>query len=125
MPPFDMDAVFETAAATRTCLEIHCQPLRAGLTDAHIRLAAQRGVMLTLGSGAQRIRDMASMALGVTAARRGWAETRHLLNTRPLPAVRQFLKGKRAGRAPTFRDRYGNLKTGPQVNEQFRAGAAT
>ena len=24
-----------------------------------------------------------------------------------------------------FRDRYGNLKTGPQVNEQFRAGAAT
>lgn len=103
MPPFDMDAVFETAAATRTCLEIHCQPLRAGLTDAHIRLATQRGVMLTLGSGAQRIRDMASMALGVTAARRGWAEPGHLLNTRPLRAVRQFLKGNRAGRAPTTR----------------------
>ena len=98
MPPIDMDAVLETAAATGTCLEINCRPLRSGLTDAHIRQATRRGVMLTLGSGAPRIRDLPSLALGLTAARRGWAEPGHLLNTRPLPAVRQFLKGKRAGR---------------------------
>ena len=92
MPPVDMDAILETAAATHTCLEISSHPLRAGLPDVHVRHATERGIMLTLGSGAQRICDMQSMALGVTTARRGWAEPRHLLNTRPLPAVMQFLK---------------------------------
>ena len=103
MPPVDMDAILETAAATRTCLEINCQPLRSGLTDAHVRRAVEHGVMLTLGSGAQRIRDMPSMTLGLTTARRGWAEARHLLNTRPLQAVRQYLKGNSADRASTKR----------------------
>ena len=103
MPPIDMEAVLDTAAATGTCLEINCQPLRAGLTDAHVRQAAERGVMLTLGSGAQRIRDLPSLALGLTAARRGWAEPRHLLNTRPVQAVLQYLNGKSGGRVPTTR----------------------
>ena len=103
MPPVDMDAILETAAATRTCLEINCQPLRSGLTDVHARRAVEHGVMLTLGSGAQRIRDMPSMTLGLTAARRGWAEARHLLNTRPLQAVRQYLNGNSPDKAPTRR----------------------
>ena len=103
MPPVDMDAILATAAATGTCLEINCQPLRSGLTDAHVRCAVECGVMLTLGSGARRVRDMPSIALGVTAARRGWAEARHLLNTRPLQAVRQFLNGNSADRASTRR----------------------
>ena len=94
MPPIDIDAILETAAATRTCLEINSRPLRSGLTDLHIRHAAQRGVMLTLASGAQRLRDLPSITLGLTAARRGWAEPQHLLNTRPLAAVRQYLSGR-------------------------------
>lgn len=93
MPTIDADAILDTAAATRTCLEISSHPLRPGLPDLHVRHATERGVMLTLGSGAQRVRDMQSMALGVTTARRGWAEPRHLLNTRPLQAVMQFLNG--------------------------------
>ena len=93
MPPIDADAILDTAAATRTCLEISGHPLRPGLPDVHVRHATERGVMLTLGSGAQRVRDMQSMALGATTARRGWAEPRHLLNSRPLQAVMQFLNG--------------------------------
>ena len=92
MPSIDMEAILETAAATRTCLEINSHFLRRGLSDVHIRRARDRGVMFALGSGAQRVREMPSMALGVVAARRGWVEPRHLLNTRPLQAVMQFLK---------------------------------
>ena len=94
MPPIDMEAILDTAAATRTCLEITGHPLRPGLPDVHVRGATERGVMLTLASGAQRVRDMQSMAFSVTTARRGWAEPRHLLNTQPLRAVMQFLNGK-------------------------------
>ena len=97
MPSIDMEAILETAAATRTCLEITGHPLRPGLSDVHVRHATERGVMLTLGSAAQRVRDMQSMAFSVTTARRGWAEPRHLLNTRPLQAVMQFLNGKSRG----------------------------
>ena len=97
MPPIDVDAILDTAAATHTCLEISSHPLRPGLPDVHARQARERGVMLSLGSGALRIRDMQSMALSVTTARRGWVESRHLLNTRPLPAVMQFLNGKSRG----------------------------
>ena len=92
MPSIDMEAVLDTAAATRTCLEINSNPLRPGLADVNVRQARDRGVMLTLGSGARRVREMPSMALGVVAARRGWAEPRHLLNTRPLQAVVHFLE---------------------------------
>ena len=94
MPSIDVEAVLEQAAATNTCLEISPQPLRPGLADIHVREATQRGVMLILGSGAQRIRDMQAMYVAVTTARRGWAEARHVLNSRPLPAVMQFLKRK-------------------------------
>jgi DNA polymerase (family 10) len=38
------------------------------------------------------------MAFGVTMARRGWVEPRHVLNTRPLDAVRAAIAAKRAGR---------------------------
>ncbi len=103
MPPIDMEAILETAAATHTCLEINSHPLRPGLPDVHVRQARDRGVMLTLGSGAQRIRDMQSITLGVTTARRGWAEPRHLLNTRPLQAVLQFLNVNSRRRVPATR----------------------
>ena len=94
MPPIDVDAILDSAAATHTCLEISSHPLRPGLPDVYVRQARERGVMLTLGSGALRIRDMQSMAFSVTTARRGWIEPRHLLNTRPLAAVLQYLNGK-------------------------------
>ncbi len=101
MPSIDMEAILETAVATDTCLEINSHPLRPGPLEVHIRQARDRGVMLTLGSGAQRIREMPSMALGVTTARRGWAEPRHLLNTRPLQEVMQFLNRNSQGKVST------------------------
>jgi hypothetical protein len=38
------------------------------------------------------------MAIGT--ARRGWVETRQVLNTRPLDAIRAFVAAKRMGRLP-------------------------
>jgi hypothetical protein len=36
------------------------------------------------------------MRFGVMTARRGWLEPRHVLNTRPLAEVKEFLARKRA-----------------------------
>jgi hypothetical protein len=37
------------------------------------------------------------MELGVTTARRGWVEGRHVVNTRPLAEVRALVAAKRGG----------------------------
>ena len=37
------------------------------------------------------------MRFGVGTARRGWVEPRHVLNTRPLAELREFIAAKRRG----------------------------
>jgi hypothetical protein len=37
------------------------------------------------------------MDLGVTTARRGWVERRHVVNTRPLADIRAVIAAKRNG----------------------------
>ncbi len=37
------------------------------------------------------------MRFGVGTARRGWVEPRHVLNTRPLAEIREFIAAKRRG----------------------------
>jgi len=36
------------------------------------------------------------MALGITTARRGWVEAKHVLNTRPVGEVRALIRRKRS-----------------------------
>jgi DNA polymerase (family 10) len=36
------------------------------------------------------------MQLGVTTARRGWVEPRHVLNTKPVDEIRALIAAKRA-----------------------------
>jgi hypothetical protein len=36
-----------------------------------------------------------AMRYGVDTARRGWGESRHILNTRPLPELLAFLRERR------------------------------
>ena len=37
------------------------------------------------------------MELGVTTARRGWVESRHVVNTRPVNEIRAMIAAKRKG----------------------------
>ena len=37
------------------------------------------------------------MHLGLTMARRGWVEPKHVLNTQPIDVVRRHIAAKRAG----------------------------
>ena len=38
---------------------------------------------------------LGQMALGITTARRGWVEPKHVLNTRPIDEVRALIRRKR------------------------------
>jgi DNA polymerase (family 10) len=97
-PGYDLDfpAVYAAAAATGTALEIDGAPSHLDMDGEHAREAIGAGAMVTIDSDCHRavLLDK-QMRLGVGTARRGWVEPRHVLNTRPIEAVRAFVAAKR------------------------------
>lgn len=97
--PLDFDAVYAAAAETGTALEVDGAPAHIDLDGEHARAAVAAGVTLTIDSDCHRARSLdRQMRIGIGTARRGWVETRHVLNARPLAEVRAFIAAKRARR---------------------------
>ncbi len=89
--PYDVDIekVIEAAKATGTILEIDAYPDRLDLKDEHVKLAVRAGVKLCIDSDAHSKAHLRFLELGIAQARRGWAEAKDVVNTRPL---KEFLK---------------------------------
>jgi len=88
----DMDALIQTAKETGTVLEIDAYPDRLDLKDEHIRKAVAAGVKLVIDSDAHSIHHLRLTEFGVAQARRGWAEKKDVVNTRPLKEFLGCLK---------------------------------
>jgi len=95
----DYDRLFELAAATNTLVEVDGAPSHLDLDGALARRAVAAGATLVVDSDCHRA-DLLDrqMRLGVTTARRGWVEPRHVVNTRSIAEVRAFIARKREGR---------------------------
>lgn len=89
----DWDAVLAAAKEAETILEINANPLRLDLKPELARLAQDMGVPLAINTDAHQVAHLDLMEFGVTNARRGWVEARHVVNTWPLERFRQWLKG--------------------------------
>ncbi len=95
----DWDRVFETATATGTAVEIDGSPSHLDLDGALAKRAIAAGCLMVINSDCHRAEMLdRQMRLGLTTARRGWVEPRHVLNTRPLAEVRAVIAAKRAAR---------------------------
>ncbi len=92
----DYDALFATAVETGTIVEIDGSPAHLDMDGALSRRAIASGVTVAVDSDCHRaeLLDM-QMNLGVTTARRGWVEPRHVVNTRPLTELRARIAAKR------------------------------
>lgn len=94
----DYDRLFETAVATSTVVEIDGAPSHLDMNGALARRAIAGGVTVAINSDGHRAELLdRQMRLGITMARRGWVEPRHVLNTRPLADIRALIARKRAG----------------------------
>jgi DNA polymerase (family 10) len=96
----DVERIADAAARTGTALEINASPERLDLKDTDARLARERGVRLAVNTDAHAAADLRHMPLGVSVARRAWAEAADVLNTLSLAALRDHLRGRRAARRP-------------------------
>ena len=88
----DWDTVLAAAREVQTILEINANPLRLDLKPELARLAKDMGVPLAINTDAHRVAHLDLMDFGVTNARRGWVEARHVVNSWPLERFRQWLK---------------------------------
>jgi DNA polymerase (family 10) len=95
----DYDRLFEQAVETGTIVEVDGAPSHLDLDGTLARRAVAAGALIAIDSDAHRADSVRrQMELGLTTARRGWVEARHVVNTRPLSEVRGVIAAKRAGR---------------------------
>ncbi|MCS7051353.1 MAG: hypothetical protein NZL87_07050, partial [Thermomicrobium sp.] len=77
-------------------IEVNGQPNRHDLPDSWIQRAINRGIAIVCTSDAHAVRQLDNMRWSVATARRGWAEARHVLNTRALADFCAWLERRRA-----------------------------
>ncbi len=97
-PGYELDygRLFELAVETGTFVEVDGAPVHLDLDGTLARRAVAAGVTLTLNSDSHRTEALSpQMDLGVTTARRGWVEARHVINTRPAADIRALIAAKR------------------------------
>jgi DNA polymerase (family 10) len=93
--PYDLDltAVIQAAVEHRKCLEINANPERLDLNDVHAAAAAAAGVMLVINTDAHSISNLNLMKYGIHVARRAGLAASQVLNTKDLPAFRDWIAG--------------------------------
>jgi DNA polymerase (family 10) len=88
---FDWEAVFDFCRKNGKALEISAWPDRLDLPDTLVREAVKAGVKLVIDSDSHAADQMTFMRFGVAVARRGWAETKDVLNTLPKEKLSDIL----------------------------------
>jgi len=91
----DWDEVFRRAAKAGTLLEVNANPQRLDLPADLIRRALEYGVRFIVGTDAHAPEHLEFLEYGVLTLRRGWAQSKDVLNTLPLEA---FLAARKRGR---------------------------
>jgi DNA polymerase (family 10) len=87
-----IEKVIDAAAANHVALEINAQPHRLDLSDAHARLARDRGVKIMINSDAHDCASLGYARWGVLTARRAWLSKDDVLNTLPVNELRKALR---------------------------------
>jgi len=90
----DWDAVLQAAGKHQTILEINANPIRLDLKPELARLAKNMGVLLAINSDAHAEEQLDLIDFGITNARRGWVEPRHVINTWSFEKLMQWIQNR-------------------------------
>ena len=90
----DIDRIFKAAIDTNTVLEIDAYPDRLDLNDEYIKRAVKAGVKLSIDSDAHNLKHFDFLKFGIAQARRGWATSNDIINTKNLKEFQEFFKIK-------------------------------
>ena len=87
----DIDRLARVAADCDTALEINADPHRLDLSGRLVQRAVDQGAMVAIDTDAHSPASYEFVRYGVHTARRGWAESGDVLNTRSVPELQSLL----------------------------------
>lgn len=88
----DVEKIIEAAKDNGTILDIDSYPDRLDLRDEYIRKAVEIGAKLGVSSDAHSVVQLHYLELGIAQARRGWATSKDIVNTRKVEELLKMLK---------------------------------
>jgi len=91
----EIDEVMGAAKQYGKALEINAYFERLDLDDIHCRKAKEMGILLAIGTDSHHLDQMWMISLGVAVARRGWLETKDVLNTLSLKEILKWCQRTR------------------------------
>lgn len=97
-PPndFDMEAFLDACAASGCAVELNGSPHRLDLSAAHLAMAKERGVLVSIAADAHATGELGHLVFGISIARRAGLTAEDVLNTRSLAELRTWLAARRA-----------------------------
>lgn len=91
----DWDEIYALCAEKRVALEINAFPDRLDLRDIYCQRAREFGCLFSIGTDAHSPAHLTNMEFGVFTARRGWLESRNILNCMNLEELETWLRKDR------------------------------
>ncbi len=88
----DFDKILKAAREFGVILEINAHPARLDLNDLNIRSCKEAGVKMIINTDSHHKEQMKFLSLGVSQARRGWAEKNDIINACPLNKLLEYFK---------------------------------
>ncbi|MEM9227294.1 MAG: PHP domain-containing protein, partial [Verrucomicrobiota bacterium] len=89
--PVNVAKVIDAAIANGKIIELNANPWRLDMDWRHWHQAAERGLLTSINPDAHDPAQLEFYINGVYAARKGWLEPKHVLNTRSLAEVKAYL----------------------------------
>lgn len=91
----DLEKVLGACAKTGTAMELNAYYDRLDLNDINCKMAKDAGVKIAISTDTHHIEQLWMMELGVGIARRGWLESKDIINSWPLEKLKAFCLAKR------------------------------
>lgn len=90
--PLSIAEVIQAASDHGKGIEINSHPLRLDLDWRHLKYAKEKGVKLSINPDAHTVDGLEDVQYGVGIARKGWLESRDIVNTWSISKVEKYFK---------------------------------
>lgn len=90
-----MEKILESAARTRTVMEINADPKRLDLDWRFCKQAKELGVKFTINPDAHSVAGLSNVQYGISMARKGWLTKDDVINCLPLDGFLTWIKQQR------------------------------
>lgn len=88
----DMMNIIDSAARNHVILELNASPYRLDIDWRYLKYAKEKGVLISINPDAHAVTGLGDVFYGVNIARKGWRESKDVLNTKDVNDIKEIFK---------------------------------